>query len=67
MTDDCDPIHVIPNNDKRGHILSEFCPCEPTMELVAETPIYTHNAYDHCELFEDLEKWWEREFPDEDK
>jgi hypothetical protein len=52
-----DPIHIVPNSDKHPHILSEYCPCEPTMEIVEGTRIYTHNAYDHREMFEDLEEW----------
>jgi hypothetical protein len=56
------PIHVYPDNDKRPHLLSKFCPCEPTVEVVNGTPIYTHRAYNHRQLFEDLEEWWIRKF-----
>ena len=57
-----DDVHVMPINDKRGHIVSKFCQCEPEAEEYGECTLYIHHAYDHRELFEDLEKWWENEF-----
>lgn len=62
MIDECDPIHIIPENDKRKHLLSEHCPCEPALEMMDDTPIYTHRAYDHRQLFEDLEEWWHKKY-----
>ena len=50
-------VHVLPVNDRCGHIESEFCPCEPEVEEYGDCKVYIHHAYDHRELFEDLEKW----------
>lgn len=52
-----DPIHVVPVNDKKGHILSMYCPCTPTVETDTGTEIIIHNAFDHRELLEENEKW----------
>ena len=60
--DNDNDIHIVPVNDKHGHIYSVFCPCKPKLEILNGVRIYTHTAYDHRELFEGLEEWWRNEF-----
>ena len=52
-----DDIHVIPANDLHKHIMSVNCPCEPTVEVVGAVLVITHNAWDHREFVEQIEKW----------
>ena len=50
-------IHVMPINDLQEHIMSANCPCKPSVEVVGAVLIYTHNAFDHREFYEELERW----------
>lgn len=40
------PLHVLPENDLKGHEESSLCPCKPRVEVSGETFIVIHNAYD---------------------
>jgi len=59
---DDDPIHVVPVDDEKAHILSRDCPCEPELDVENGILVVIHRSYDHRELFEDLEEWWRNEF-----
>ena len=41
-------IHVLPQNDEREHLLSEFCWCEPRNDA----GVMVHNAADCREISE---------------
>jgi len=50
--------HVTPNADLKPHnIDSEFCPCEPRIEVQPNgNKVVVHNAYDGREFFEQEQK-----------
>jgi len=50
-------VDVIPLRDLHPHIPGLYCPCEPTAEYYPAAAMYTHNAWDHRELVEQIEKW----------
>jgi len=48
---DGDAVHIVPKDDRREHMLSELCWCEPTRDPSA-TVIWVHHALDRREAFE---------------
>jgi len=47
-----DSYNVLPVNDLKEHTESEFCECEPKVEIVNGIAIITHNSYDGREAVE---------------
>jgi hypothetical protein len=47
-----DPIHVYPINDLVFHVLTEQCPCDPTVIVKGRSKIVIHRAWDEREKSE---------------
>jgi hypothetical protein len=49
-------INVLPLNDLKEHEESAYCHCNPRVEVVGANLIIIHNAYDHREIIEEIER-----------
>jgi hypothetical protein len=48
-------INILPINDLKQHIESEFCKCKPRVEYCCNSCIIVHNSWDGRELVEDAD------------
>lgn len=37
------PVHTFPSNEEGGHLLSDNCECQPTLEDHGDYQLYAHN------------------------
>jgi hypothetical protein len=45
-------VHVIPLNDRYGHLLENECGCNPEFRVEGSGLVIVHNAWDHREIVE---------------
>jgi hypothetical protein len=48
-----DSVHVVPIDDRREHLLTMTCTCQPRVEIYSRA-LVIHNAYDFREVAECL-------------
>ena len=47
-------INILPVGDIRTHVEDATCPCNPRVEIIGANLYIVHNAWDHRELFEEI-------------